>query len=334
MYACRVEGTQSEAPPSRAIAGRMAGPWEILKPLGAGGMGSLWVARNAVSGAEAAVKLVLAKSARRDPTALARFEREARVLALVEHPHVARLLDRGELDDGMPYITMELCDGESLVARLESMQAPMPFGHVTELITQLGGALEAIHGQGIVHRDLKGEHILLTGPREGMDVKIIDFGLAKAPGISQEVQAQLTSPGSTLGSVEYMSPEQVMDSAAVDEQADLWALAVMTYIALTQEFPFKGETLRALLDAIVEGKFTPPSKLRSGVPVTVDAFFVRAFDVEMAERFPSARAMVDAFYDAIGLQREGRRTRRRTVVLLVVMLTLLAAALLTYRFAL
>lgn len=309
----------------------MVGSFRLIEPLGEGGMGTLWIGEVPATTTRAAVKLVLAKSARRDPTALARFEREAKVLALIDHPHVARLLETGELDDGMPYIAMELLDGESLVERLEGLQAPMAFGHVTELITQLGGALAHIHGLGIIHRDLKAEHIILVGPREGMDTKMIDFGLAKAPGI-EPVHAQLTTPGATLGSVEYLSPEQIMDSAAVDEQADLWALAVMTYMALTQEFPFKGERLKDLLDAIVRGAFEPPSRLHPHVPATVDAFFERAFDLDMKERFPSASAMVDAWYVATGLQQEKPKSRTRVVVLFVALALAFLTALALYRF--
>ncbi len=313
---------------------RSAGSYTLQEPLGAGGMGSLWVGENSATGARAAIKLVLTKSVRRDPTALARFEREAKVLALIHHPHVAGLLEQGDLPNGMPYIAMELLEGESLVERLESMQAPMPFGHVTELVTQLGGALEHIHELGIIHRDLKGEHVILVGPREGMNTKVIDFGLAKAPGLASTKGAQLTIPGSTLGSVEYMSPEQVMDSAAVDERADLWALAVMAYISLTQEFPFKGDTLRTLLSAIIKAEFVPPSRLNTSVPATVDAFFSRAFDLEMSERFPSARAMVDAWYAAIGLQQDKRRSRLPAVMLLVALTITALTALALYLFVL
>lgn len=312
----------------------MAGEYRLEEPIGSGGMGTLWSAENPETGERAAIKLVLAKSARRDPTALARFEREAKVLSMIDHPHVAKLIAQGELDDGMPFIAMELLAGESLVERLESMQAPMPFGHVTELVTQLGGALEHIHGLGIIHRDLKGEHILLVGAREGMDTKIIDFGLAKAPGIPSAVRAQLTTPGATLGSVEYMSPEQVMDSAAVDEHADLWAFAVMVYMSLTQAFPFQGGTVRELLDAIMKAEFEPPSRVNPAVPATVDAFFTRAFDLEMTERFPSARSMVDAWYDATGLQQQGRRGRKRTAVVMIAMLVAIVVALAIYRVAL
>jgi serine/threonine-protein kinase len=162
-------------------------------------------------------------------------------------------------------------------------------------VSQVCDVLEHIHGQEIVHRDLKGENTILLG-RSGVDVRVIDFGLAKTPDMPGQVK--LTMPGQAIGSPEYMSPEQILSSGEVDVQADLWAVGVLAYVALSLEFPFKSSNLVELLQQLQSASFTPASQLHPGLGPEVDAWFARAFHLEKLRRFQSAKEMADGWSQA------------------------------------
>jgi serine/threonine protein kinase len=293
----------------------VVGSAKLERPLEEGGMGAVWVGHHTKSRFPVAVKFMLDEVARDEPTARERFEREARVLSLLDHDHVCKLFEEGRLDDGTPFIVMELISGESLVERLERTGEPFTLEQVTELVTQTCDALDHVHGRGIVHRDLKGENTYLVGKSDNVLVKIIDFGLATSAERTAKAKAEgsgvpswgrkLTKPGEALGSPEYMSPEQILSSGDVDEHADLWAVAVLAYVALTLQFPFQSENLGQLLSTIMAAQYTPPSEVTPSVPAALDAWFARAFDLKKEKRFQSAREMADAWRRAVaGLDRQ------------------------------
>ncbi|HZO13173.1 MAG TPA: serine/threonine-protein kinase [Polyangiaceae bacterium] len=281
-------------------AGMIVGSVRLSLPLEAGGMGSVWIGEHLPTHEQVAVKFMLKELAEVEPTARDRFEREAAVLKRVQHAHVVRLVEEGKLEDGTPYIVMELLSGESLVERLTRTETPLSMEEVTTFVEQLCDALHHIHEAGIVHRDLKGENTFLA-KSTGIDVKVIDFGLAKTPDAPGRVQ--LTMPGQQLGSPEYMSPEQIMSSGEVDEQADLWAVAVLAYVALTLKFPFESKNLVELLSIIKVGSFPPVSKLRPELRPHIDVWFARAFHLEKSQRFVSAREMANEWRYAAGVSK-------------------------------
>jgi serine/threonine-protein kinase len=283
------------------------GSTRLLRPLDAGGMGALWVGEDIATKTQVAVKLMLPELADEDPTATGRFDREGKVLAQVKHPHVVTLFDAGALPDGTPYIVMELLSGESLVERLMRTEKELTLAQTTDLICQVCDALEHIHGRGIIHRDLKGENTFLLGTSDNIYVKLLDFGLAKAPGLPGA--PALTVPGQQIGSPEYMSPEQVMGSLDVDTRADLWGVGVLAYVALTLGFPFQSERLPDLLSAIMRAEFPAASQANSAVPVALDAWFQRAFHIKRAERFASAVEMKQVWCQASGQQPSGQQPR-------------------------
>jgi len=189
-------------------AGTRLGPYEILAPLGAGGMGEVYRARDSRLGREVAIK-VLPEKVGGDPAALARFEREARAVAALSHPHIVALHDFAS-DGGVTYAVTELLDGETLADRLA--RGPLPPSEIAQVGAQICGALSAAHRKGIVHRDLKPANVMLT--KSG--VKLLDFGLAKAAsevpeGLTWEhtAAADVTREGTIIGTLAYMSPEQV-----------------------------------------------------------------------------------------------------------------------------
>jgi Tol biopolymer transport system component len=231
-------------------AGTRLGPYEIVAPIGAGGMGEVYRARDSKLERDVAIKLLPAAVAH-DADRLARFEREARVLASLNHPHIAQVY--GLETAPSPFIVMELVAGETLADRL---RAPMRVGEALAIARQIADALDAAHERGIVHRDLKPANIAFTA--DGA-VKVLDFGLAKATGsggagrdeLSHSPTTLATVDGVLLGTAPYMSPEQAR-AKPVDKRTDIWAFGCVVYEMLTGKRAFAGETTSDVIVAILE----------------------------------------------------------------------------------
>ncbi len=276
----------------------------LVRLLGEGGMGSVWVADHLALKTEVAVKFLLADLVRRSPAMLARFEREASAAARIKSPHVVATFDSGVMEDGTPFIVMELIEGETLTERV-GRAGPLSVGETGLLLAQVAKALRKAHKLGIVHRDIKPDNLFLVDSgklesdgepvAEELFVKVLDFGIAK-----QTETANITHTGAMFGTPRFMSPEQLMSTKDVDYRADLWALAVVAYWSLTQRPPFDGETLAVISMAVCQGGFTPPSQLDQSLSPTINAWFARAFDLDAQRRFGSARQMADAFLQAAG----------------------------------
>jgi serine/threonine protein kinase len=234
-------------------AGSRLGPYEILSPLGAGGMGEVYKARDTRLDRTVAIK-VLPEAFAADAERLVRFRREAKVLASLNHPHIAAIYGLEE-SGGIEAIVLELVEGETLAERLA--RGPLPPDEGLEIARQIAEALEAAHERGIVHRDLKPANIKLT---PGGQAKVLDFGLAKAlvgdvssPDISTSptLTAAATQAGVALGTAAYMSPEQARGKA-VDKRADVWAFGAVLYEMLTGRHPFSGETVSDILASVLK----------------------------------------------------------------------------------
>ena len=249
-------------------AGTRLGPYEILAPLGAGGMGEVYRAKDARLGREVAIK-VLSERVAGDAGALARFEREARAVAALSHPHILALHDFGQ-DRGLTYAVMELLDGESLAQRLA--RGPMPASEIAQAGAQICGALSAAHRKGIVHRDLKPANVMLT--KSG--VKLLDFGLAKAAsevpeGSTSEhtAAADVTREGTIIGTLAYMSPEQ-LEGRAADARSDIFALGATLYEMATGRKAFEASSQAGLISAILSGEPPPVSSVQPMSPPALD----------------------------------------------------------------
>src|SRR5688500_1828401 len=246
-------------PPMALNSGTRLGAYEIVSLLGAGGMGEVYRAKDTNLGREVALK-TLPDLVTHDADRLARFRREAQVLAALNHPHIGSIYGVEEAD-GQRFLVLELVDGETLAARIQ--RGPLPVDESLAIAREIAEALQAAHEKGIIHRDLKPANIALTGHDR---VKVLDFGLAKAtdvaaaPGASDPVgsptvtsPAMLTGIGVILGTAAYMSPEQAKGRAA-DKRSDVWAFGCVLYEMLTGKRAFKGEDVRDTLAAVLRGE--------------------------------------------------------------------------------
>ncbi len=258
----------------------------LVRAIGRGAMGQVWIAQDARLGRPVAIKF-LAYGRERDPASLARFEREFATAAGIDSPHVIRMYDHNWTEEGVPYIVMELLEGESLEQRLER-DSKCSLAEIASVLRQAGDALDAAHASGVVHRDIKPDNIILIGDPGEMNLKLLDFGLAKAWS-----RHTLTGTGVAMGTPDYMSPEQVLGARHVDHRADLWSLGVVVYRMLCGDFPFHAATVQALMFVICRGVFKPASQ--AGAPAAFDPFFERVFEPERTKRFASAREMLADF---------------------------------------
>ncbi len=268
----------------------------LVRRLGAGGMGTVWIARHQGLQADVVVKFITGELARNHEI-VARFQREAASASEVRSPHVVQMFDHGVSSAGLPYIAMEMLEGEDLAARIARDKVMSP-GEVAGVVLQVARALSRAHEKKIVHRDIKPENIFLceTGEDDAF-VKVLDFGIAK---VNAAEQLGGTATGAMLGSPYWMSPEQVMGSKAIDHRTDLWSLGMVAFYALTGKRAFEAETIGALSVAICTGTLPVPSQIDPRLSPSIDAWFASACAREVSARFPSARAMADALVAAVG----------------------------------
>jgi len=264
----------------------------VLRQLGRGGMGTIWLAEHAGLRTRVVVKFmdtVLATN----PESVARFSREAAAAATVRSPHVVQIFDHGVSDRGQPFIVMELLEGKDLGDHLGDV-GRMPLKQVSLLVTQTAKALARAHAHGIVHRDIKPENIFLCDVGAGdVFVKLLDFGLAKRK--QEDELTSETRTGATMGTPFYMSPEQIVNPKHADPRSDLWALAVVAYECLTGYRPFDGETVGAIAVALHSAKRPTATERTPSLPVQIDEWFARAFATRPEDRFPDAKSMAAAF---------------------------------------
>ena len=268
-------------------AGRRLGPYEVRQPLGAGGMGEVYLAHDTRLQRSVAVKVLpaaFADSAER----LRRFEQEARATATLNHPNVLAVFDVG-VDDGVPYVVLELLEGRALSAAVS--QGPLPIRAAIDLAVQVAQGLSAAHAKGIVHRDLKPDNIFVTADGHA---KILDFGLARLIETPNETLATMThlpttpptGPGHVLGTAGYMAPEQVRGEVA-DHRADIFAFGAVFYEMLSGQPAFGGDSSVERMSAIL--KNDPPAFPVGAVPAHLDRVVHRCLEKSPAQRFQSAK---------------------------------------------
>lgn len=280
------------------LTGRMLGHFRILAPLSTGGMGVVYTAEDTRLGRPVAVKVPL-PAHRLDPSARARFLQEARSVGALDHPNLCSLYEAGETEDGVLYLAMALYRGETLKARL-AREGALPVSEAIDIARQICRGLAAAHERGIVHRDLKPANVMLPA---GGAVKILDFGLAKVSDVS------LTGGRALLGTVGYMSPEQIRNRA-VDGRADLWALGVVLYEMLTGRQPFRGDPEVAVAHAIVHEAPVQVSALRVGIPAALQDLVMDLLQKDPARR-PARADLVHRALDAAATGRPRRAAAAR-----------------------
>ncbi|WP_080682558.1 serine/threonine-protein kinase [Sorangium cellulosum] len=281
----------------------LAGKYRITREIGRGGMAAVYEAEHIDIGKRVAIK-VLAQELTTSAVVVERFLREARAAASIRSPFICDVYDSGKLDDGRPFLVLELLEGESLYERMTVIRYLDPETTVT-VVSQVCRGLTKAHAASIVHRDLKPENIFLTKDEEGrLCAKILDFGLAKfyAPVDGGDAQARLTREGAVFGTPAYMSPEQVRGQGAVDHRADLWALGCITYECLTGRTVWQTEQGVAMTFAqIANAPLPQPSALRPDLPPSFTVWFEKALDRSIDRRFQTAKEFADELSIALGV---------------------------------
>src|SRR6266446_884645 len=279
------------------LIGQMIGHYKILKRIGAGGMGEVYLASDIIAGRKAALKLLPAHLTG-DAERLNRFQQEAHAVAGLNHPNIVTVCEIGT-DDSVQYIASELIEGETLRERLA--RGRMELSEAVDIAIQVAGALAAAHSAGVVHRDIKPENIML---RPDGYVKVLDFGIAKlaeqeVPATMAEEEALLlveTNLGSILGTVRYMSPEQAR-GAPIDKRTDIWSLGAVLYEMATGHAPFAGETPREVMDAILAGEPPPLSNYMVQAPGELQQIVSKALRKDPDQRYQNAKEMLEALKD-------------------------------------
>ncbi len=284
--ASRASGPTATAGPAegRLVPGQLfAGRFEVLAPLGEGGMGVVYRARDRDLGDVVALKLVRSEAMQNDPNALERFKDEVRLARRISHRNVARTHDFGEAD-GVYYVTMEFVAGTPLKELLKA-RGRLPVDATVSVGKQLCRALEAAHEQGIIHRDVKPQNIVVAP--DGL-VKVMDFGIARAV----ERKKGMTQTGLVVGTPEYMAPEQLIGEP-LDPRVDLFAAGVVLYECLTGRRPHDADTPMALVSKVLTEPVVPPHEVAPDVPVALSLLVARALAKNPAERPRSAGEMYE-----------------------------------------
>jgi serine/threonine protein kinase/tetratricopeptide (TPR) repeat protein len=278
-------------------AGLQIGPYRIEAPIGAGGMGEVFRARDTRLQRTVAIKMLRGQSSA-DPATRERFQREARAASALNHPNICVVHDIGE-SDGQPYLVMEYLEGQTLRDLLA--QGPLEVAKLLDFAIQIADALDAAHSHRIVHRDIKPANIFITTRQQ---VKVMDFGIAKmlerslsTPGAetneTASVAAMLTQPGSAVGTVAYMSPEQARGEE-LDTRTDLFSFGVVLYEMATGAPPFRGNTMAVLYEAILNREPAPVSSLRPGLPAKLGEIIQSALAKDRKARVQTAAGLKSA----------------------------------------
>ena len=312
--------------------GSRLGPYEIVAPLGAGGMGEVWRARDTRLERSVAIK-ILPDGFASNPSLKLRFEREAKTISSLSHPNICGLYDVGE-----NYLVMELLEGESLADRL--FKGPLPIDQVLRMGIEMASALDRAHQQGVIHRDIKPGNIMLT--RSG--AKLLDFGLAKPDaGLnignphSATEHKPLTEEGTLLGTFQYMAPEQ-LEGQPADARTDIFALGAVLYEATTGKRAFEGKSRASLIASILDHEPAPISAIRPMSPPSLDRVVHACLRKDPADRIQTAHDLMldlgwirDSSSAGEGLAVSTPRRRRQWLTLVPILLlaasTLIFAAL-------
>jgi serine/threonine-protein kinase len=277
----------------------LAGKYRIERRIGRGGMAEVYAATHEVLQQTVAIKILLPDVAA-NSGATARFINEARAAARIRGENVAAVTDVGSLDDGTAFMVLEYLEGEDL-EDYAMREGPLPPELAVDFVLQALQALAQAHTQGFVHRDIKPSNLFLSRRHDGATiVKVLDFGISKAPRLNESTEGHATSTRTVLGSPYYMAPEQARSARSVDPRADQWAVGVTLYRLLTGELPFGGETLTELLLEIVEATPLRPRSYRPELPEGLEGVVLRCLKKDRAERFANVAELAQALQPFAG----------------------------------
>jgi eukaryotic-like serine/threonine-protein kinase len=285
------EGSRLPKPPGRIqrLVAALPPRYGFRSLIGKGSAAYVILADDRVANTPVAVKILRPEVA--SIVGEKRFEREVQILSSLDHPNILRLLDHGTLDHHGLFMVTPFVNGETLRARLRR-ERQLPVKAVIEIVQQIAGALDYAHGRGVIHRDIKPANILLP---EG-SVIVADFGISRA--ISSGQSAQITMTGVSVGTPEYMSPEQISAQGNLDERSDIYSLGCVAYELLTGQPPFMGRTYVEIFAKHNRETPKPVTEVRPDVPVRADAAIMKSLSKARADRFATAGEFAAAFAGA------------------------------------
>lgn len=280
------------------IGKTIAGKYELVRLIGQGAMGEVWLATHNTLGGEFAIKLADPSELDGDDSVAGRFQLEAQLSAKFSRKtrHVVSVSDHGE-EGGIAYLVMELLDGEGLDTRL-ARTGTLSLAETSMVVSQIARALAVAHAEETFHRDLKPANVFLTRDEDGrLLVKVFDFGIARTRKPIRTASPFATSKDMVLGTPSYMSPEQARGLKTLDHRCDVWALAVLAYEALTGKIPWEGETVEEIFLAVCTFRATPILERKADLPPGIAAVFNKAFAPKISDRFASAVEFATALQD-------------------------------------
>lgn len=283
---CPVDAAALQAANDSLVGQTLAGKYSIEELIKSGGMGSVYRGKHVLMDKTVAIK-VLRPSLAVDNVVVARFSREAKAASRISHPHAVSVTDFGESENGVVFLVMEYLDGQTLKEIIRN-EGPMPLARVVEIVRQVSGALDAAHQQGVVHRDLKSDNIMLSETNGGDWAKVLDFGIAKIQEPEGTRDHDITAPNLVIGTPQYMSPEQCSQTGPIDARSDIYSLGVILYEMLAGRVPFTGESPTVIMMKQVQD--VPPAILaaRPDLPKGIGEVVERSLAKKPADRFQTA----------------------------------------------
>ena len=297
---CPSDGSALAKTDDTLLGQTLAGKYRIDERLSEGGMGTVYRGTHVLMDKTVAVK-VLRPSLAADEKIVARFSREARAASKILHPHALSVTDFGEDENGTVFLVMEFLNGVTLKDLIRK-DGPMSLPRVVEIMRQVGSALDEAHSQGVVHRDLKSDNIMLLAAMTGDYAKVLDFGIAKIKEPEGGYDPGLTSPDLVIGTPQYMSPEQCSQSPDIDARSDVYSLGVILYEMFVGHVPFLGESPTAIM--LKHLQHAVPSVLdeRPDLPPAVDKVIQKAMQKRPENRYASIGELVEDLTIAAGIE--------------------------------
>src|SRR5215217_6198899 len=296
---CPADGVALEKEGDSLIGTTLAGKYRIDARLNEGGMGTVYRGCHVLMDKTVAIK-VLRPSLAADEKIVARFSREARAASRISHPNALSVTDFGEDESGNVFLVMEFLSGRTLKHVIRE-EGPLPLARVVDITRQIGDALNAAHEQGIVHRDLKSDNIMLVDTMTGDHAKVLDFGIAKINEPDGVVDTGLTAPNLVIGTPQYMSPEQCSQDVEIDARSDIYSLGVILFEMLVGHVPFSGDSPTIVMMKHLQEPVPSVLEERSDLPASVARVVARAMAKVRDNRYQSVAELVEDLTIAAGM---------------------------------
>ena len=294
---CPIDGEVLQSTSDPLIGETLAGKYSIEELIKTGGMGSVYRGKHVLMDKRVAIK-VLRPSLAVDNDVVVRFSREAKAASRISHPHAVNVTDFGESENGVVFLVMEYLDGQTLKEVIKQDGA-MSLERTVEIVRQVAGALDAAHEQGVIHRDLKSDNIMLSQTNGSDWAKVLDFGIAKIQQPEGVRDVDITAANLVIGTPQYMSPEQCSQSGPIDKRSDVYSFGIIVYEMLAGRVPFTGESPTVIMMKQVQDEPPPISEFRPDLPTAVAQLISRALAKNPDDRFQSAGDLAKALAEGV-----------------------------------